>query len=60
MVSVGKKAGIREVISKGDNSERLLEAIAKHLNNVAKSSGVLLAETKIADTTRKEERPDVV
>jgi hypothetical protein len=32
MVSVAKKAGIRDVISKGDNSERLLEAIAKLLD----------------------------
>ena len=60
MVSVAKKAGIRDVISKGDNSERLLEAIAKHLDNGAKSSSVLPAETKIADITKKEEPPDAV
>jgi DNA-binding NarL/FixJ family response regulator len=35
MISVAKKMGVREVITKGENSERLLEAIERYLGKGA-------------------------
>ncbi len=57
MVAEAKKVGIREVVSKGESADRLLEAIERHLDRRAKSASILPTDTKIADSTMKEEPP---
>jgi hypothetical protein len=56
MIAEAKKVGIREVVSKGESEDRLLEAIGKHLDRRAKSV-ILLPTDEIADATIKEEPP---
>jgi len=56
MIAEAKKVGIREVVSKGESEDRLLEAIEKHLDRRAKSA-ILLPTDEIADATIKEEPP---
>jgi DNA-binding NarL/FixJ family response regulator len=60
MISIAKKVGIREVVTKGESGDRLLEAIEKHLDKGAKSLSVLPGEIEIADVAKKEEPPEVV
>jgi CheY-like chemotaxis protein len=52
-----KKHGITEVVDKADLAERLLEKIAKHLNEPKSSSLDLPATTPIPDAKDKEEPP---